>query len=108
MNIGRLILKRVAIPAFISVAIMCPQFCFANTANNTSIEPRIKSDDVLDTYKSFHNGVFAVARYGETYRLLTFPNGYALASVDLYAIEEGYYQNYYGYISRYKCNYDVW
>lgn len=80
----------------------------AYASGNNEVTPRVWNEQVLDTYKSFHNGLFYVDRYDLTYRLLTFPNSYSLSRVDTVSVAEGYYGNYFGYITTYKCIYDVW
>ena len=93
------------------VGIAC--VCFASQAipsyaTENGIQPRVRSEEVLDTYKGFHNGLFYKDKYDMTYRLLTFPNSYSLDRVDTISVTDGYYSGYYGYVTTYKCIYNVW
>lgn len=86
----------------------------AEAVETPPIMLKIKSNDVLDTYKSFTTANYPqynVEKYDQTYRLLTFQNSYSLTGVSPIYTEMGFSpqgNGMVGFITKYKCNYSTW
>lgn len=77
-------------------------------AEASEVSPRIKNAQLLDTYKIFSNALFITGKYDKIYRLLTFATSYSRTSTDIISYTDGYYSEYYEFVTEYKCSYVTW
>ncbi|WP_293815274.1 hypothetical protein [uncultured Parolsenella sp.] len=81
-------------------------------AQAREIAPCSLIDTVLDCYSSFstaNNPEKNIAQYDETYRNLTYRNGYSLKGTTCLWTSAGIGPNNFpGFISRMQCNYKTW